>query len=241
MFAAVVDLSHSVGSQIPLWPGDPEVRVEDCATHEEHGYFLRKLTIGEHSGTHMVAPNCFFPGGAAIDAYPTLPLIPGVVIDCQEQAQQDACHLLSVADVVRWEANHGNVPEGSLVFLRTGWEDRWARPKDFINGMRFPAFSIEATQFLLDQRGVIGVATDTHGVDPPSDESFAVNRTVLGRERRIGTQGGTAEAVLPGGIVLECCRGMAALPAKGFVVLVQPLRIQGGSGAPAAVSALLLN
>ena len=61
-YSRVVDLSHIVSPKIPLWPGDPHVVFTVVATMAKDGYYLRKFSIGEHSATHMNAPNSFISG-----------------------------------------------------------------------------------------------------------------------------------------------------------------------------------
>jgi hypothetical protein len=60
-YTHVVDLSHRITQTIPLWPGDSHVEFDVVATWEKNGYHLRKVTIGEHSATHMNAPNASSP------------------------------------------------------------------------------------------------------------------------------------------------------------------------------------
>lgn len=59
----VMDLSHVIDMNIPLWPGDPPVEFEPVAEFATHGYYLRRFSIGEHSATHMNASNSFVEGG----------------------------------------------------------------------------------------------------------------------------------------------------------------------------------
>jgi hypothetical protein len=69
-YSRVVDLNHVISPQIPLWPGDPRVVFKVVATMKKDGYYLRSFTIGEHSATHMNAPNSFVSGNTeAITSY----------------------------------------------------------------------------------------------------------------------------------------------------------------------------
>jgi hypothetical protein len=66
-YTKVVDLSHVIDPSIPTWPNDPPVEFESVAELENDGYYLRRFSIGEHSGTHLNAPNSFYGDGARID------------------------------------------------------------------------------------------------------------------------------------------------------------------------------
>ena len=171
-YRSIVDLSHVIDTDIPLWPGDPAVELTPVANFADDGYYLRSFTIGEHSGTHMNAPNSFHEGGASIDQYPAQSLVaPVVVIDVREQAAGDADYALTRGDVEAWERTNGRVPEGSVVVMFTGWQDRWGDPAAFFGedadgGLHFPGFDGDTTTWLLDERNIAGVGIDTHGVDP---------------------------------------------------------------------------
>ena len=228
-YARVVELSHVISTDIPLWPGDPPVELEPVAEFETDGYYLRRFSMGEHSATHMNAPNSFHEGGVGIDAYtPESLVVPAVVIDVRDQAATDSDYALSIQDVSTWEAEHGEVPAGSLVIAYTGWQAKWNDPKAFFNqdvegGLHFPGFGAEATKFLLDERSIAGVGIDTHGVDPGQDESYATNTQVLAQR----------------GIVLENLTHLDELPATGATLVIGVLRLEAGSGSPVSVLAFV--
>lgn len=228
-FSRVVDLSHVISESIPLWPGDPPVELEAVANFEDDGYYLRRFSIGEHSATHMNAPNSFHDGGMGIDGYaPESLVVPAVVMDVRAQAAADPDFALAVSDVLAWEAEHGEVPAGAVVIAFTGWQSKWADPVAFFGededgNMHFPGFSGEATQFLLTERAASGVGIDTHGVDPGLDEEYATNTQVLAQD----------------GIVLENLTNLDQLPPTGTTLVLGILRLAEGSGTPVAVTALV--
>lgn len=225
----VVGLSHPISEDIPLWPGDPKVRFKEVANFKDDGYFLREFSIGEHSATHMNAPNSFHANGAGMDAYKDEDLIkPAVVIDVREQAAADPDYALTRDDLQAWEDENGEVPAGSVVLLDTGWAEKWDDPKSFFGfdgkgNMHFPGFAGETTRFLLDERDIAGVGIDTHGVDPSLDETYATNTEVLKENR----------------IVLENLTHLDQLPATGSTIVIGALRLKGGSGTPVEVFGLV--
>src|ERR671932_1876894 len=84
----VVNLSHLIDPKIPQWPGDPPVEFETVGKLENDGYYLRRFSLGEHSATHMNAPNSFYPQGMSIDQYPAESLVAkAVVIDIRDRAE----------------------------------------------------------------------------------------------------------------------------------------------------------
>ena len=51
-----IDLSVPLRTGMPVYPGDPEVRIEPALTVKGHGANVLSLDIGSHSGTHTDAP-----------------------------------------------------------------------------------------------------------------------------------------------------------------------------------------
>ena len=225
----VVDLTHVITPDMPVWPGDPKPTIKPMATVEKDGYFLNEFSIGEHSGTHFGAPAHFIEGGKTVDAIPADTFIlPAVVIDISKKCKNNPDYSLTVEDILSWEKENGKIPEGSLVMAYTGWDEKWGDAKEFFGfdengGMHFPGFSEEAVIFLMEKRGVKGLGIDTHGIDPGYDEEYKSNTALFER----------------GGFHLENLANLGKLPPKGFYVFIGALPIKGGSGSPARVLALI--
>lgn len=228
-YRQVVDLSHTISTDIPLWPGDPLVEFETVATLDKDGYYLRSFSIGEHSATHMNAPNSFHVGGQGIDGYSPESLVrPVTLIDVREQVEGNADYVVTVEDVLAWERENGEVQPGTVVLFHTGWQQRWQNPEAFMNadsagGLHFPGVGGETTRFLLEQRDIAGVGIDTHGADPGQDSSYATNTQVLARN----------------GIILENLANLDRLPPTGATIIIGVLRLKEGSGSPVSVLALI--
>ncbi|MUL38431.1 cyclase family protein [Gloeocapsopsis dulcis] len=226
-YSQVIHLSHVIHPNIPQWLGDPPVQFETVAELDNDGYYLRRFSLGEHTATHINAPKSFYADGLGIDQYPAdLLVVPAVVLNIQAQAANPD-YTLSVADILAWEQQHGEISPGCVVLLYTSWQNKWWDKAAFLNAdasgnLHFPGFSSDATQFLL-QRQIAGVGIDTHGVDPGQDPSFATNRLVLEKSR----------------IVLENLTNLDQLPVRGATLVIGILRLQDGSGSPAAVMALV--
>jgi kynurenine formamidase len=228
-YSKIIDLSHVISPDIPLWPGDPAVEFRPIADIDKDGYYLRSFAIGEHSATHMNAPSSFHAGGAGIDGYAAESLVaPAVVIDIAGKAAANADYAATVEDIAAWEAKNGRIPAGSVVLLATGWAGKWGDPTAFMNvdsegKLHFPGFAGDTTKFLLAERGIAGVGIDTHGVDPGLDEEFATNSQVLEQPR----------------IVLENLDHLDQLPPTGSTLVIGLLRLKDGSGSPVSVLAFV--
>jgi kynurenine formamidase len=228
-FSRVVDLSHPIDQNIPRWPGDPPVEFQTVARLDRDGYFLRRFSMGEHSGTHINSPASFHPGGADLSDLPAHQLVvPAAVIDVREQTAGNRDYVLTLEDLLAWERGNGMIPPGHLVLLYTGWQEQWRRAAAFLGQdaagtLHFPGFGVAAVRFLLEERGIAGIGIDTHGVDPGADDTFAVNRLVLASPR----------------LVLENLTNLDQLPPLGATLVIGILRLKGGSGSPVSVLALV--
>jgi kynurenine formamidase len=228
-YSRVVYLSHVIDVDIPLWPGDPPVQLDWVADWEADGYGLRRMCMGEHTGTHCNAPSSFDPRRASIDRLPARDLVaPAVVVDVRRQAAGDPDYALTMDALRTWESLHGRVPRGAIVLLCTGWDQYWSRPQAYLGAgpdgtLHFPGFGPAAAHHLLEERGAAGLGTDTHGLEPGIDAGLKVNR--------LCAENGT--------IALENLSQLTELPATGATLIVGVVKLRHGTGAPAAVLALV--
>lgn len=63
----VIDLSMPIADGMPVYPGDPVVKVKIAHTYESHTWELRQLSMGSHTGTHVDVPSHMHPGAATLD------------------------------------------------------------------------------------------------------------------------------------------------------------------------------
>jgi kynurenine formamidase len=225
----VLDLSYAINDKLVPWPGDEkffEAKVN--ASVEKNGYFTRSFWMLEHYGTHLDAPAHFPPGKATVDQIPAKQLFgPAVVIDVRAESGKDADYQLAAARIEDWEKRHARIPEGAIVLLRTGWASRWPDMKKYRNQdaqgkMHFPGFSTEAAKLLIERK-VSGLGCDTLSIDNGASSDYAVHHLVLGA----------------GLYQLENLADLSELPETRAFLIVAPIKLEGGSGGPARVFALL--
>lgn len=225
----VLDLAYAINDKLVPWPGDQKwFDAKVNSTVEENGYFTRSFWMLEHYGTHLDAPIHFPPGKTPIDQIPAKQFFGmAVVFDVREEAAADADYQLLSKRIDEWEERHGPIPEGAIALLRTGWASRWPdvrryRNQDAEGKMHFPGFSVEAVERLIERK-VGGIGCDTMSVDHGASEQFAVHRLALGA----------------GLYHLENLSNLSDLPEAGAYLVVAPIKLEGGSGGPVRVFALL--
>jgi kynurenine formamidase len=96
-------------------------------------------------------------------------IVPLVVVDIREKAEENPDAQLTVEDLRRWERRHGRIPKDACVAMNSGWAEKVNTPEfrnaDANGVLHFPGFHIEAAQFLLEERQVNGIAVDTLSLD----------------------------------------------------------------------------
>jgi len=225
----VLDLSYAISEKLVPWPGDEkwfEAKVN--ATVEKNGYFTRSFWMLEHYGTHLDAPAHFPPGKATVDQIPVKQFFgPAVVLDARAEGARDVDYQLPAARIEEWEKRHGRIREGAIVLLRTGWASRWPdarkyRNQDAQGKMHFPGFSTEAAKLLIERKAS-GLGCDTMSIDYGASSDFAIHHLALGA----------------GLYHLENLADLSKLPEAGAFLVVAPIKLEGGSGGPVRVFALL--
>jgi kynurenine formamidase len=187
--------------------------------------------LGTHNSTHVDAPWHYNStiGGEPAQTIDQLPLewfyAPGIVIDATDRADGES---LSAADVE--ERLPRPLAERDIVLVHTGRDEFYGQP-DYI--ARGPGVTAEATRWLYE-RGVRVMGIDAWGWDAPlhlqAERAKAENRAGIFWEAH---QAGIAYSQI------ERLVNLGSLPPEGFTVACFPLRLEGGSAAPARVVAIV--
>jgi kynurenine formamidase len=232
----LVDLSHSYGPDTLYWPTSPSAFQKETLAFGDSGdgYFYSAYSVctPEHGGTHLDAPIHFSQGGVSTEALPLENLIgPAVVIDISAQSAADRDYRLSADDVSAFEERHGTIAAGSIVLVRTNWSRHWPDALAYLGDdtpgdasqLRFPGIGADAARVLAEDRAVAIMGIDTASIDFGRSMDFIAHR--------IGAAEGVAN--------LENLTNLAELPPTGAWVMALPMKIEGGSGGPVRVVALV--
>lgn len=207
----VVDLSHPLDDDTPVYPGDPVARFTSAATVAADGYNVLHVRMGSQTGTHVDAPYHFLDDGPRIDEVPLEYFLgPAVVADVRgkpphgriEWADLQPCaHLLA---------------PGRILLLRTGWDEHWGTDAYFDH----PYLTGDAAA------RVVAAGVRTVGLD-----ALSLDETVVGGTPADGFAA-HLEVLGAGGVIVENLRNLGAVPQVDPVVSVLPLRLAGADGAP---------
>lgn len=231
----LVDLSYTFGPETIYWPTAEPFKLQRVAygrTPKGYFYAANNISMAEHGGTHMDAPIHFAEGKRASAEVPLANCIgPAVVIDVRAQCAVDVDYLLSLDDVRRWEQRHGRIPRGAVAVMFSGWGSRWPDKKRYlgtdksldVDNLHFPGFSMEAVEYLINERDVAALAIDTASIDRGQSKDFIAHQVLNGANKP----------------AFENVANVDRLPPTGATFVALPLKIDGGSGGPARIVAIV--
>ena len=201
---------------MPTYPGDiPTPELKSIGSELNDNISLTEIHLGSHFGTHIDAPQHFYPGGRNLSDFPleyffstAICLIKPLVFN-QSIFLTDNDQKIIAKQKPDW------------LLIGTGFDQFWGQLKYFKN---HPSLSLPLIGFLLEN-GVIGVGCDFPSIDSADAEScnFPVHHKWLGAER----------------MVIENLCNLTQLPVSvPFRLIALPLKM-ATDGAPTRVVAIL--
>ena len=219
--AKYVDLTHTIIPSIPVWPGferptfgptvDPKTRRP--YRWDKDGFEATRYVLPtDQLGTQLDPPAHWSPDYPAIDELPpTFAVRPLVVMSIVDQVAKAPGYHLSVDDIRGWETAHGRIPEGAVVFVRSGWSKTW--PDTALGTRRpFPGVSLAAIRFLHEERHIL-----FHGHEPLDTDTTA-------------TLEGEAWLMHNGYTQAEGVANLDQVPETGALVAIGFPKFKGGLG-----------
>jgi len=200
---AIFDISIGIDENLPLWPGDPELRLQWAANIEQGDLVnLTELSMGIHTGTHIDAPLHFLPNGKPIDSL-SLNVFVG---EAQVVAIPQDVNLITV-DILQdvCEIN------AARILFKTKNSQLWETSKfqqDYV------ALEASAAQWLVDQ-GVQLVGIDYLSIAPFKDPAP------------------THEILLSNDVVIVESLDLRSVEPGLYTLICLPLKLVGREAAPA--------
>lgn len=156
-----------------------------------------------------------------------------IVIDVRDSVVDYIDYQVSQNDFRQWESRYGEIPENSIVLLRTGFGQFWPDKKKYLGTdltgslalplLHFPGLHPEAAEWLVAERKIKAIGLDTPSIDYGRSSDFRSHRILF-------------EANIP---AFENLANLDQLPEKDFHIIALPMKIKGGSGGPLRIAAFL--
>ncbi|CCN48866.1 Cyclase family protein [Vibrio nigripulchritudo MADA3029] len=240
----LIDLTQTLNEEFPALQLPQEFgqvwgfKREVISQYDENGpgWYWNNFSCGEHTGTHFDAPVHWISGkdhpNNSVDSIPVEHfLAPAAVIDASSEVSGNPDWLLTVDFLESWESHYGKIPEGAWVLFRTDWSKRVSDPDAFLNmhddGTHTPGPTQEAVEWMIQERNVMGFGVETINTDAGQSFTWSTPlpcHTLMHGANKYG---------------LQCLKNLDLLPPTGAMIIAAPLKIEGGSGSPLRVIALV--
>jgi len=201
----IFDISVVVSSDLPVWPGDPQVRIERVAKIEEGANAnVSRIVMSAHTGTHVDAPYHFLSEGSTVEHLP-LDLLTGPAY---------VLELPGVDVITSSELRAANIPSGTTrLLIRTVNSGYWKESgSTFQTG--FTGINSDGAEFL------VSIGVKLIGMDYLSVAPYKQSRP-------------THEVLLKAGVVIVEGLNLSEILHGHYTLYCLPLKLAGCDGAPA--------
>uniref|UniRef100_A0AAR5Q0V7 Cyclase n=1 Tax=Dendroctonus ponderosae TaxID=77166 RepID=A0AAR5Q0V7_DENPD len=226
-----VDLSWDFGSNTVYISGMRKFAFEkEIESSSDRGYWysVKEFCAAEHGGTHFDAPYHFYQEGIKVSEIPAQKLFAkGALINLTAEAEEQGRNArLTVKHLEAWEARNGNFEIGSVLLVQFGRSKYWQNRTKYLDlegeTLNFPD---EAARWIVNSQKFYGVGLDTPSIDPGNTTTYFAHRHLAANNL----------------YNLENVKILDSLPDKGFDLVIAPMKIQDGTGAPVRIFATLKN
>ncbi|XP_003747031.1 uncharacterized protein LOC100906521 [Galendromus occidentalis] len=232
----IIDLTH-------WWDSKTVFPPTNLKNFTMHTYFRKTLSgviyqsetieLSTNGGTHMLSPAFLLKGRHTASQIPLDRLfLPTAVIDVSHHVMKDSNYQLRIVDIKRWEDIHGQLPQGGLLAVNTGWGKRFWGDTDKYFGTdkenrkekncNYPGVHPDAAQWLVSYRKLHAVGIDSPSLDHGLSKKFESQQILL-----------SANIYLINNI-----DHIWALPPAGATTFVFPMKVKGAAVVPIRLMAL---
>ncbi|XP_015906173.1 isatin hydrolase isoform X2 [Parasteatoda tepidariorum] len=230
----LIDMTYVFDETTLRFPGYKEFKIDHLFNETYEGLASSWLQFEEfssttHTGTHIDAPAHNIKGEITVEQIRLEDLFaPAAVIDITAKAETDPDAEATTEDLLRWEAGTGQSLNGAIILLKSGWGRKWNDSQAFFGNpdygtfpLHFPGISADACQWLVENRSIKGIGTETASIDKGSTTTFPAHAIILGHKL----------------FILENVANIDKLPIYGANLFVLPMKVGKGSGAPTRIIA----
>jgi kynurenine formamidase len=211
----VIDLTHTISENMPVFPGTEGPKLETANTYEKHGFKETLLAMFSHTGTHMDAPMHLFAHRTTLDSFPAEQFLgKGLVIDCSDLQGEQRISIRYI-ETVKEKAD-----QAEFLLFHTGWDKHWGTDAYF---GEYPYMTEEVAEYLI-QRNKKGVGLDVISLDPISDENLTIHRMLFSKNDMV---------------VIENLTRLGEIGNELFTFCALPIKYDNSDGAPTRAIAIL--
>ena len=209
----LIDLTHMISEDMPVFPGTRPPLLKVANTVEEHGFKEHLLTMYSHTGTHIDAPSHMESERENLDDFPIDKYFgQALVIDARSLKGKR----IEIEDV---KPHEEILEQVDFVIFRTGWEELWGKI-DYYEA--FPTPTVEVAQYLAGFK-LKGIGIDAISIDPMDDYDFLVHHEIF--KNRM--------------LIIENLTNLESIGSDRFNLSIFPLKNRGADGSPVRAVAMI--
>lgn len=211
----IIDLTHMINADTSVYPGTEKPVFEQANTIEKDGFAEVKITMYNHTGTHMDAPAHMVEGGTTLEKFkPGKFFGKGICIDCTQLGN----NIISKELLVPYE---NAFKELDFVLFRTDWSKKWLTKEYFIN---YPTLSAGACKWLANFE-FKGIGIDTISLDTIDSANMENHHIILEK----------------GMVIIENLTNLHELDQNIFTLSCFPLKFENADGSPVWAVAMYMD
>ncbi|MGL4875354.1 MAG: cyclase family protein [Clostridium sp.] len=203
----IYDITHTIENNMTAYCKEEEVKIKSLWSVENEGYNVTELKINTHSGTHIDMPKHLFQNGEDLEWFTADKFIgKAFMLDCRKEKEITKSFI---------EKNIKDIKTYRYLLFKTGAEGLWGNEaylKEYIT------FTKDAVDFLGNLENLYGVGIDAISIDGVENEELENHKGIL----------------VKGKIIIENLCNLDELEGE-FEIIIAPLKIKGGDGAPARI------
>ncbi|CAH2213626.1 cyclase family protein [Tepidibacter aestuarii] len=207
----VIDLTHVIHPNMPVFPGTETPILESANTIEKDNFCEMKMTMYSHTGTHIDAPAHMLKDGATLDKMDVHCFVGrAIILDFKDKKH------IQLKDVLQYE---DKIAKCDFVIIKTGWSKFWGKQEYF---EEFPYISIDVANWLV-KFNLKGIGVDAISIDDMKSTSFQVHKTLMKNNL----------------IIIENLTNLEKIEDEFFTLTALPLKTLNADGAPIRAIAII--
>lgn len=204
-----LDLTLTISSTIPTFPGSPRPQFLSWSTIKEDLYNLELLFLSSHTGTHLDAPYHFTEKGKKIHQISLKRLMGKSLLIKIKKGKNQA---ITKNDLINFEKKFGIIQNCSSVIFFTDWQQNLEKKFYFTEN---PGLSASAAKYLASKKiNLVGI--DSPSIDLGSEKSFSVHKILAQNDI----------------LIVENLANLEKISKLEFEYIILPLKLKDATGSP---------
>ncbi|MFQ3548597.1 MAG: cyclase family protein [Armatimonadota bacterium] len=208
----IIDLTHKITNNMPVFPGDPKVEIDNAIFGDKSAYNVSIVKMGSHTGTHIDAPSHLTFLNNGLQSISLSKLIGIAEVIDLGNIKPDS--IIEVSQII---PHIDRIKPNGKIILKTNWSRYWNTPDYFLS---YPSISIESAELFADRD------IDMLAIEQPSTHQILheqIHSILLSK----------------GIIILENLANTSEINADTVYLTVLPLNIENIDGSPVRAVAVV--